>query len=91
MYIYHGWKKIFWGEGEIYASFKYNLQKYSFHMTVKNTPIDLKADLRLGLLSSDMINELQVSGKWMFSASYLCREHLLLINVTPKYGRIYIE
>lgn len=72
-----GDRGFFWGKGEIYVSFKYDLQKRSSHLTVKNTLLALTAGLKLGLLSSDMINELQVSGKWMFSASYLWRAYLL--------------
>lgn len=72
------------GEGNLYASLEYNLQKSNFHMTTKNTFLDLMAVLKLNMLSSFMINELQVSEKEMLSLFCLRRAHFLLISIAHK-------
>lgn len=72
------------GEGNLYASLEYDLQKSNFHMTTKNTFLDLMAVLKLNMLSSFMINELQVNGKEMLSLFCLHRAHFLLISIGHK-------
>lgn len=51
MYMYIiGDRGIFGGQGELYASFKYDLPKYIFHMPMKNIFHDLTAGLELGIV-----------------------------------------
>lgn len=69
----------------MHALLKYDLEKHNFLMTTENTFLDLMTVLKVEQLSSFMMNDSKVSRKEMLSVFYLCRAHLLLININHKY------